>query len=252
MSTFATKLLDGHIVVTMNKFDYIVDTGSPFSFGRGTTLRINGKNFPISITGLGGLTADSISKLSGIQVDGLIGMDILKHFDIRFTRAYTTFSLTPVCPEDTAIKLPILETVMGIPIITLNIGHEERRIFFDTGAKISYLSEDLLVGESIGQMDDFHHSIGTFKTNVYKIDVSIDGKVEKMIFGLLPSSIRILLDMGRTKGIIGSQLLNKYSVILSNSNKILVLEPLDEYPDSDNEQLQVERNLNLVREDSLD
>jgi hypothetical protein len=45
-----------------------------------------------------------------------------------------------------------------------------------------------------------------------------------LTFGLLPSPIRMLLDIGQTKGVIGTELLNKYSIILSNLRKILVLQ----------------------------
>ncbi|CAF2525048.1 unnamed protein product [Rotaria sp. Silwood2] len=258
MTTFITKFLDGHIVAHINQFDYLIDTGSPVSFGHRTTLVINGKNFSINSTGPGGFTVNSINELSGLHVDGLIGMDILIHFDIRFTRNQITFSDTPILHVDTAIKLPIVETVMGIPIITLNIGQEDRKIFFDTGAKLSYLSEDLLVGTPIGEMDDFHPTIGAYKTNAYKIDVVINDKVETLTFGSLPSLLRMLLVMGQTKGIIGTELLNKYSIILSNSGKILVLEPSNEeesfgqHQNSNNGDSQSKKKLILVRELSLD
>ncbi|CAF3117305.1 unnamed protein product [Rotaria socialis] len=228
MTTFDVKFLDGHIIVGINKFEYIVDTGSPVSFGRATTICINGKSFPIFDGGLHGITADSISTLSGLQVDGLIGMNILANFDIQFTRKQITFSNSPLFQTDKAITVPIVAAVMGIPIILLSIAQKNRRIFFDTGAKLSYLSDDLLVGNSIGEVDDFYPSIGAYKTKVYKIDVAINGKVESLIFGSLPSSLRILLQLGQTEGIIGTELLTKYYVTLSNLNKTLILEPLDE------------------------
>jgi hypothetical protein len=258
MNTFNTKFVDGHVIVHINNFNYIVDTGSPLSFGRGNLIIINGKNFPINSVAPGGITANSISELSGLEVDGLIGMDILIHFDVQFTRNRITFSDTPIFHADTAIKLPVIETIMGIPIINLNIKQEDRRIFFDTGAKLSYLSEDLLDGTPIGEMEDFYVSIGTFKTNIYKIDVIIDGKVETLTFGLLPSSIRMILDIGQTKGVIGTELLNKYSIILSNLRKILVLqlsneeESFDEHHNSDNNSFRIQHNLPFIRELSLD
>ena len=251
MNTFVTKFIDGHVIVHIGKFDYIVDTGSPFSFGLGTAVYINGKKFPISGTALNGLTAASISAASGLTVDGLIGMDILIHFDIKLGRNEITFSDTPISYTDTAIKLPIIETIMGIPIINLNIGHEDRRIVFDTGAKLSYLSDDLLVGTPFGKMEDFYISIGTYTTDVYKIDVSINGEVETLTFGSLPSSLRMLLDMTRTKGIIGTELLKKYSIILSNLTKALVLEPWSD-EDAFDQQLRTQRNAGITRELSLD
>ncbi len=258
MNTFATKFLDGHVIVHMNQYDYIVDTGSPISFGRGSIVVINGKNFAIKDTGLKGLSADSISSLSGLKVDGLIGMDILIKFDVRFTRNEIIFSDTPIFHPDTAIKFPIIESMMGVPMIMMNIGGEDRRIFFDSGAKLSYLSEDLLVGTPIGQMEDFYISISTYTTNVYKIDVIINGKVEPLTFGALPASLKMLLVVGQAKGVIGTELLKKYSITLSNLSKTLVLEPsneedsFDQHQNSVNKELQAKENLNLVPDLSLD
>ncbi|CAF4456596.1 unnamed protein product, partial [Adineta steineri] len=42
------------------------------SFGRGTNISINGKSFSIPNADISGLTADSLSKLSGLHIDGLI------------------------------------------------------------------------------------------------------------------------------------------------------------------------------------
>ncbi|UJR24223.1 hypothetical protein I4U23_027190 [Adineta vaga] len=255
MDTFATKFLDGHVIVQMNDLDYIVDTGSPVSFGRGTFVVINGKRFSLNETAMGGITATSISALSGLKVDGLIGMDILMHFDILFNLNQITFSDTLLAYADTTIKLPIIDTVMSIPIITLNIGHKDRRIFFDSGAKLSYLSEDLLVSEPIGQMEDFYFTIGTYTTNIYKIDVTIGEKIESLTFGLLPAALRMMLDISQTKGVIGTELLKKYSIILSNLNKYLALEPYDEgeLHNSSGDKLRlVQKNLTLSRQLSLD
>ncbi|CAF4200906.1 unnamed protein product, partial [Adineta steineri] len=58
MNTFAIKFLDGHIIVNLNQFDYVIDTGSPMSFGRGTNISINGKSFSIPNADISGLTAD--------------------------------------------------------------------------------------------------------------------------------------------------------------------------------------------------
>jgi hypothetical protein len=258
MTTFAIKFLDGHVIIHMKQFDYIVDTGSPISFGRGRNININGKNFPLNSVSLAGVTADSISALSGIKVDGLIGMDILTSFDVQFTRNQITFSDTPIFHGNMAIKIPVVDAAMSVPIITLKIEHADQRVFFDTGGKLSYLSDDLLTGTPFGEMNDFYPSIGTFTTNVYKIDAVIGGKVETLTFGSLPSSIRMLLGIGQTKGILGTELLNKYSITISNLNKNLVFEPLseeelsDQHKNCDNIKTLTQKNSILVREPSLD
>ena len=115
-TVFSSKFLDGHIIEEINHFDYLVDTGSPVSFGRGGSIFINGQKFLLNHPAMG-VTPDSISALSGLHMDGLIGMDILSKFDIRFS---------------------------------LNEIH-----FFDTGAQLSYVSNDLFAGVSTGERRDF-------------------------------------------------------------------------------------------------
>ena len=77
-------------------------------------------------------------------------------------------------------------------------------------------------------MEDSHHSICSCTTNVYKIDVAMDGKIESLTFGSLPVLLRVMLDVGQSKGVIGTELLKKYSIILSNLNKYLVPESYNE------------------------
>ena len=70
-------------------------------------------------TAVSGITATSISSLSGLTVDGLIGMDILKQFDILFNEMKLLFLiLLFLRMQIRTIKLSIIETVMGIPIIS--------------------------------------------------------------------------------------------------------------------------------------
>ena len=224
MTVFGSKFLDGHIIVEINHFDYIVDTGSPVSFGRGGSIFINGQSFLLNHSAMN-LTPDSISKLSGLRIDGVIGMDILSKFDIQFSLDEILFSNTAIHHSDLAIVLPVIDTAMIVPIISLTIAGEYRRLFFDTGAKLSYLSNDLLSGVPMGQRQDFHPSIGRYTTNVYMIDVGIQTNVESLTFGSLPPSLTILLEMGQAAGVVGTELLNKYTITLSNSTQTLVLEP---------------------------
>jgi hypothetical protein len=153
MSSYSVEFIDGHIIAVINNCKYIVDTGSPSSFGNGK-ININGSNYNISASGMHGLTATSVSNLSGIQVDGLIGMDILSNFDVTFSESEIRFfdaGSTNGQHTPNAISLPLIDKVMGIPIINMTIHNQVRRIFFDTGAKLSYLSDELLTGASVGE-----------------------------------------------------------------------------------------------------
>jgi hypothetical protein len=225
MTELLSRLVDGHILVILNNNEYLIDTGSPFSFGQGESITINDVHFPIAPT-WNRLTVESINEISGLNINGLIGMNILQHFDIRITDVSITFSDHVLTCSDAAIRLPIVETVMAIPIINLQIANKIRRVYFDTGARLSYLNDDILLAYTpTGEMKDFHPSLGRFSTNTYQVDVTI-GKHEQMhTFGSLPSQLRCMLDMSEVKGIVGTELLKNYTIILSNLSNNLILEP---------------------------
>ena len=226
MSSFSTEIIDGHIIVQINNLKYLIDTGSPVSFGNGGPISINGSKFEIPCTFFG-LTIEKINQLSGLSVHGLIGMSILKQFDLYFTNTETMFtSLSSMSYSKEALIFPIIETIANTPAIYMKIGDENHLMYFDTGAKLSYLHEALLQRHiSFGEVNDFHPSIGNYTVPVYKVRVNIGEKQEDLVFGRLPSSLSYCLDIPKVKGILGTEPLKNYSIILSNSTKKLIFEP---------------------------
>ena len=233
--TFPTQFLDGHIVASINGLDYLVDTGSPISFGQGKTIRIGSEQFPIPAS-MCGVSPEVINSLSGLHVHGLIGMDILRHFHIQFTLTETSFSDTPLSYSSAAIHLPIIGNMMTVPMVHLKIAGEQHRCYFDTGAQLSYLSEDLLQAyPSIGQKDDFHPSVGKFTTDIHQVEVHLQQNAETLTFGCLPAALRGLLLVGQAKGVLGTELLLKYTIALCNLNGTLIFEPTTNEGDVSNE-----------------
>ena len=118
---------------------------------------------------------------------------------------------------------------MTVPVIRLKMAGAEHRFYFDTGAQLAYLSDDLLLGRpSIGQVVDFHPSTGKFNTDTYKVDVDLQGNTETLTFGSLPPSLKVLLTIGKAKGVLGTELLRKYTIALCNLSNTLVFEPTTE------------------------
>lgn len=73
----------GHLFARIGGRDWIVDTGSPISFGDEAVLQLAGQSFDVA-NGYMGLTADALSDFIGHPAEGLIGTDILNHFDVVF------------------------------------------------------------------------------------------------------------------------------------------------------------------------
>eukprot|EP01112_Ceratiomyxa_fruticulosa_P019942 TRINITY_DN6657_c0_g1_i2.p1 TRINITY_DN6657_c0_g1~~TRINITY_DN6657_c0_g1_i2.p1 ORF type:complete len:238 (+),score=43.60 TRINITY_DN6657_c0_g1_i2:160-873(+) len=228
--TFPASIQDGHIIANIGKGSYVIDTGSPFSMGNGSVF-IGEQTFPLQKASGFGVNIEELAELSGlVNISGLLGMNIMINYDVTFTRNSIAFREEPlgeVEETDKILVLPIISQISGIPVVSLTIAGAKRRIFFDTGAKISYLSDEFLVGESAGLVVDFYPTMGKFTTETYEIDITIGKKSPsqlQMIFGRLPQALTPLLIMGDAKGIIGSHLLDHFDITLCSRDKKLILE----------------------------
>ena len=125
-----------HLFMILDDKKWLIDTGSPASFGEENSLSICNQTFKIENT-YGTLDAKELTSHIGLDVTGLVGVDILNTFDVLFSinKYEVTFSKYDIDVEGDV--LPI-DSFMGIPIIKVNILDTEYSMFFDTGAQISY------------------------------------------------------------------------------------------------------------------
>jgi hypothetical protein len=63
---------------------------------------------------------------------------------------------------------------MGVPNVTVRVGSNHFRMFFDTGARISYLQDDSIAEfPPAGNVTDFYPGVGQFNTSTHEVPVSI-------------------------------------------------------------------------------
>lgn len=154
-----------------------------------------------------GLTPETLSGFVGVKTNGLLGADILNSFDIIFDglKNSITFSLSPLDYEGQVVKL---DELMGIPILSATVNGKEYRMFFDTGAQISYFQDDALrTFPPAGQMTDYYPGFGQFQTDTYNVEFLIGGSSFILRCGSLPDLLGMTLMMAETEGIIGNQIL---------------------------------------------
>ncbi|MCX5651344.1 MAG: hypothetical protein NTU45_08150 [Planctomycetota bacterium] len=102
---------------------------------------------------------------------------------------------------------------MGIPIVTAQIGDRAYRMFFDTGAQISYLQSDALNDfPATGSVTDFYPGVGEFETDTHDVQVSLEGVPFTLRGGTLPGLLGMSLSMAGTAGIFGNAILEERSV----------------------------------------
>jgi len=195
-----------HLFLVLNDQKWLIDTGSPASFGDSETLNICNQIFDLG-DNYGILNTQELSSHIGLDIVGLIGVDILNSFDILFNmkKYYISFSETSLALDGEHIPI---DSFMGIPIILISINRTDRRMYFDTGAQISYFQDKLLKDfPSNGRITDFYHGIGNFGTETYLLDMRIAKMDHTVVCGSLPDMLSETLMMASVDGIISNEVM---------------------------------------------
>jgi len=222
MTTHPLRLRDGHLFVELEDGPWLLDTGAPSSFGRSPTLRIAGHESRVPSNYLG-LNADSLSGFVGTTCQGLLGTDILNRFDLLLEVEHERLTISDSELPLEGHALP-LEQFMGIPIVSAQVAGQTHRMFFDTGAQVSYFQGETLTDfPEAGPLDDFHPGVGRFRTETHLVPVTLAGIDFELRCGTLPGLLGTMLTMSGTTGILGYSILHHRPAGYFPRRKILVL-----------------------------
>ncbi len=196
----------GHLFVALAADQFLLDTGAPNSFGKVSSVELEGTRFSLPQSYMG-LTAAVLSTYLGFETAGILGGDILNEFDllIDVPQGQVSFSKAPL---ECAGEELNLEDFMGIPILKATIGSESSRMFFDTGAQISYFQgESLTSFPGEGAVTDFFPGMGPFSTDTFRVPIQLGSTRHDLRCGQLPGLLAMTLMMANTEGIIGNEVL---------------------------------------------
>lgn len=206
MQTLPLQFRDGHLFVELGGELWLLDTGALTSFGISRSLTIAGERFSFSTSYLG-LTAATLSQFVGVPCVGLLGADFLGRFDHFFdtTGGRLTISTAELSHSGQTVRL---EAFMGIPIVTARVGGRGYRMFFDTGAQISYFQDGSLTEFPFaGRVTDFYPGFGQFQTDTHHVQVGLGDCAFTLRCGTLPGLLGTTLMLAGTSGIIGNQIM---------------------------------------------
>lgn len=206
MTTLPINFRDGHLFVEIDGRLWLFDTGAPTSFGESNEITLDAQCCRLS-NGYMGLSASTLSQFTGVECSGLIGADILGKFDHLLDVPSGTVTISTGDLEHTGETLP-LSDFMGIPILTVRIASNDYRMFFDTGAQISYFQEDTINDfPSAGTATDFYPGVGQFQTDTHQVQVRLGEGEFTLCCGTLPGLLGATFMMAGTSGIIGNQIM---------------------------------------------
>jgi hypothetical protein len=222
MTILPLQFRSGHIFVELGGGLWLLDTGAPTSFGASSSVSFAGEEFDLGRTYLG-LTVATLSQFVGVSCAGLLGADVLGRFDHIFDTAGGRLIVATGELEHSGTVVE-LDQLLGIPIVTARVASRDYRMFFDTGAQVSYFQDDSLMGfPSAGSVTDFYPGLGQFETDTHWVPVSLGGTMFTLRCGTLPGLLGMTLMMAGTKGIIGNELLIHRTVGYFPRRRVLVL-----------------------------
>ncbi len=204
VTTLPLLFTNGHLFAGIGDEAWLLDTGSPQSFG--PSVELGGTSFPLPRGALG-LDPRGLSGLVGVDCAGLLGMDVLAHFDLVLDVPAGRLELSRDRLELPGSAVP-LDVLAGIPIVSAGIGEREHRLFLDTGAQLSYLpGEALAPFPPAGRVADFYPGIGEFEVDTRTVEVRVGGHRFALRCGALPPVLSAALLVAAADGILGNEFL---------------------------------------------
>ena len=211
-----------HLILDADEGLWILDTGSPSSFGSVDKLEINDRTYEIASNYMG-FDNEKLSEAIGENVEGLIGVDILNNYDSYWDLFSNTisFSTENIKKEGNTISLGFF---MGIPTLKVDLRGSSYNWFFDTGAVISYVTEQIDEWENpVDRYDDFYPGFGSFSTEVFEDEIIVGALNMEIKCGVLPSLLGMSLTIANCTGILGLGALKQQSFLYAPRSRELIL-----------------------------
>lgn len=224
--TYKYELVDGHIIAIAGLLRLLIDTGAPSSVDDSSSLEFAGRMHRTQKEFMG-ISPESLSKSVGAPVNALVGADIINQYDTLIDPTTHTLEMS----EDDlplAGQCLVMDDFMGIPIIEAVVSNDKVRMFFDTGAKLSYLNPDRTSAfQSAGTEEDFYPGVGNFSTNAYDIPIMFGSEAIVLRVGNLPHLLQMTLMMASTDGIVGTAILRTHKILLAPRRKTIALQRIN-------------------------
>ncbi len=208
-----------HLFVHLPEGLFLVDTGSPATFGDVGTATLDDRPVAIPRSAMGTSMA-AVRTLAGPDCMGLLGMDLLGRSAFRLDGpgATLTTGLAHIVAAGAGVGVLGTRSLASIPVWSVRIGGVACDAVFDTGAQYGYVVDEDLVdrGVPFGEFDDFHPHLGAFRSRGATLDVDLGGVVVRERFGLAPPLLVQQLEPVRVGAVIGCSWLRDVVVDVDN------------------------------------
>ena len=183
----------GHIIADIEGKRMLLDTGAAKTF----------------YDAYNGVHISELSRIVGLPLDGVLGMDSLYGKVVSLTR--NTVRMNGLAPN---LKGASLRFISGIPCVDIKINEVACRAVIKTGATTSYISKKLISKDRHTRfVEDFHPVAGKFKVKMYVNYFSVSNKNYFTDAGELPCDYA-LDSAADVDAILGADLLDRFDLIM--------------------------------------
>lgn len=210
---YKIELVDGNPVILHGEKRYLVDTGSPITFGNEDIVDFCGRNWSTkdSVMGCG---INGIADMVGAPLDAIIGLDVMSNFVISFDYRNSVVIFSDEA-EDGLSYIPMSISQDSGVSVEIEIDGQKGKCIIDSGARLSYIIGNVPQNAKVvGHQTDYHPLARSFETDVYEAEAILGGCTFTMRFGKLPQMIEMVLSMMQARVVIGRDLLSQYRVVL--------------------------------------
>ncbi len=223
---YPLTIVNRHLLFSDRQSDglIVLDTGSPYSFHRNRSINIAGDHYAVR-DNFYYLNSSKLSQIIGrnINIAGLLGMDIIKNYQLWINMPHFGNCLLFEKPESSLPRIAYhsKNVYMGVPCISMVINGFQTQLVFDTGTPVSYLKKDFLDGTPVSSKTQDCSPLlnrGVFDVSLHTLNVSINGGTFDVDFGEAPDEIEKDFLIHHIDGIIGYDLIDHFRIIIDRGN----------------------------------
>ena len=224
MASYSYPLFEreNHLFVQLPEGTFLVDTGSPMSFGTTGIITFADATVPLrERAGMLGMNISmtTIRKLVTGPCSGLLGMDVLGRHTLRFCLRAGELHIDDVYDANRGTVLGSA-TAMGVPMIEIHSRGTDLRALFDTGAQYGYvLKRELVNGlDVVGHITDYNPMLGDISSDAWRLPYQLMGEDGQLASPLMHETVGYLeaglLSLLSADAIIGWHLLEGVDLVM--------------------------------------